>query len=159
MSRWCLAIPVPLRWQILRQHRGPVGVVAPATPLSAPMLPRRPATYNPFTNSTQWRRLAPAGTDGRSLTAPLQPLGGQVDLEHAESRPLLHSPEYTRGMAMQIEVERLEIEDVVLIDLPELGGEVEAKVVRPIDRTETTVRVSLEVEGLRTSSRSGLRAR
>lgn len=48
---------------------------------------------------------------------------------------------------MQIEVERLEIEDVVLIDLPDLGGQVEAKVVRPIERTEATVRVSLEVEG------------
>ena len=48
---------------------------------------------------------------------------------------------------MEIAVQRLEIEDVVLIDFPEEGGEVEAKVVRPIDRTETTVRVSLRVEG------------
>ena len=50
-------------------------------------------------------------------------------------------------MAMQIEVQRLEIEDVVLCDVPEQGGEVKAKVVRPIDRTGTTVRVSLRVEG------------
>ncbi len=50
-------------------------------------------------------------------------------------------------MAMEIAVQRLEIEDVVLIDFPEEGGEVEAKVVRPIDRTEATVRVSLRVEG------------
>ncbi len=50
-------------------------------------------------------------------------------------------------MAMEIEVQRLEIEDVVLCDLPEQGGEVKAKVVRPIDRAGTTVRVSLRVEG------------
>lgn len=48
---------------------------------------------------------------------------------------------------MEIAVQRLELEDVVLIDFPEEGGEVEAKVVRPIDRTEATVRVSLRVEG------------
>ena len=48
---------------------------------------------------------------------------------------------------MEIAVQRLEIEDVVLIDFPEEGGEVEAKVVRPIVRTEATVRVSLRVEG------------
>lgn len=50
-------------------------------------------------------------------------------------------------MAMELAVQRLELEDVVLIDFPEEGGEVEAKVVRPIDRTEATVRVSLRVEG------------
>ncbi|MGH3083961.1 MAG: hypothetical protein ACRDNP_07855 [Gaiellaceae bacterium] len=50
-------------------------------------------------------------------------------------------------MAMEMEVQRLEIEDVVLIDFPQQGGEVEAKVVRPIDRTEATVRVWLRVEG------------
>jgi hypothetical protein len=50
-------------------------------------------------------------------------------------------------MAMEYVVQRLEMGDVVLIDLPEHGGEVEAKVVRPIDRTEMTVRVSLRVEG------------
>lgn len=48
---------------------------------------------------------------------------------------------------MEMEVQRLEIEDVVLIDFPQQGGEVEAKVVRPIDRTEATVRVWLRVEG------------
>jgi hypothetical protein len=46
-------------------------------------------------------------------------------------------------MAMEYVVQRLEIGDVVLIDLPEQGGEVEAKVVRTIDRTDRTVRVSL----------------
>jgi hypothetical protein len=35
----------------------------------------------------------------------------------------------------------------VLIDLSEQGGEVEAKVIRPIDRGDTTVRVWLRVEG------------
>ena len=50
-------------------------------------------------------------------------------------------------MAMEIEVQRLEIEDVVLCDLPEQGGEVKARVVRPIDRAGTTVRVSLRVAG------------
>lgn len=50
-------------------------------------------------------------------------------------------------MAIEYVVQRLEVGDVVLIDLPEQGGEVEAKVVRAIDRTDTTVRVSLRVEG------------
>jgi hypothetical protein len=49
-------------------------------------------------------------------------------------------------MAMEYAVQRLEIGDVVLIDLPG-QGEVEARVVRAIDRTESTVRVSLRVEG------------
>ena len=50
-------------------------------------------------------------------------------------------------MAMEYVVQRLEMGDVVLIDLPEQGGEVEAKVVRPIDRTDRIVRVSLRVKG------------
>jgi hypothetical protein len=50
-------------------------------------------------------------------------------------------------MAMEYAVQRLTMGDVVLIDLPEEGGEVEAKVVRAIDRTESTVRVSLRVAG------------
>ena len=45
-------------------------------------------------------------------------------------------------MAMEYAVQRLTMGDVVLIDVPEEGGEVEAKVVRAIDRTESTVRVS-----------------
>ena len=57
------------------------------------------------------------------------------------------APKYTRLMAMEYVVQRLEMGDVVLIDLPEQGGEVEAKVVEPIDRTKTTVRVSLRVAG------------
>jgi hypothetical protein len=50
-------------------------------------------------------------------------------------------------MAMEYAVQRLTMGDVVLIDLPEEEGEVEAKVVRAIDRTESTVRVSLRVAG------------
>ena len=50
-------------------------------------------------------------------------------------------------MAMEYDVQRLQMNDVVLIDLPEEGGKVEAKVVRPIDRTDKTVRALLRVEG------------
>ena len=54
---------------------------------------------------------------------------------------------YTRRMAMEYDVQRLQMNDVVLIDLPEQGGVVEAKVMRDIDRTDTTVRVVLRVMG------------
>jgi hypothetical protein len=37
--------------------------------------------------------------------------------------------------------------DVILTDVPDHDGEVEATVVRDIDRTEGTVRVVLRVEG------------
>ena len=47
-------------------------------------------------------------------------------------------------MAMEYDVQRLQIGDVLLIDLPDVG-EVEAKVVRSIDRTDTTVRAVLRV--------------
>ena len=50
-------------------------------------------------------------------------------------------------MAIEFVVQRLQIGDVILLDLPEPGGEVEATVVRDIDRTETTVRAILRVEG------------
>jgi len=43
-------------------------------------------------------------------------------------------------MAMEYDVQRLQMNDVVLIDLPEHEGEVEAKVVRAIDRTDTVRR-------------------
>jgi hypothetical protein len=45
-------------------------------------------------------------------------------------------------MAMEVDVQRLELGDVVLVDLGDVA-EVEARVVRPIERTETAVRVSL----------------
>jgi hypothetical protein len=50
-------------------------------------------------------------------------------------------------MAMDVVVQRLELGDVVLISLPEQDGEVEATVIRDIDRTDTTVRVTLRVAG------------
>jgi uncharacterized protein (UPF0218 family) len=50
-------------------------------------------------------------------------------------------------MAMAYAVQRLEIGDVVLIDIDAEPAEVEAKVVRAIERTETTVRVLLRVDG------------
>ena len=50
-------------------------------------------------------------------------------------------------MAMEYPVQRLEMGDVVLLDLPGEEREVEATVVRAIDRTDRTVRVSLRVEG------------
>jgi len=50
-------------------------------------------------------------------------------------------------MAMEYDVQRLVMGDVVLIDLHEQGEQVEAKVIRVIDRTETSVRVSLHVQG------------
>jgi hypothetical protein len=62
-------------------------------------------------------------------------------------------------MAMEYVVQRLEIGDVVLIDLPAQGGEVEAKVVRAIDRTDRTVRVSLRVERREDFVKEGLRMR
>ena len=50
-----------------------------------------------------------------------------------------------RRVAIEFPVQRLQIGDVVA--LPEQGSEVEATVVREIDRTELTVRVTLRVEG------------
>ena len=49
-------------------------------------------------------------------------------------------------MAIAVDVQRLELNDVVLVELEE-QGDVEATVVRPIERTAATVRVSLRVEG------------
>ncbi len=46
---------------------------------------------------------------------------------------------------MEFVVQRLQIGDVILIDLPEQGGEVEATVAREIERTDGTVRVTLRV--------------
>jgi hypothetical protein len=50
-------------------------------------------------------------------------------------------------MAMEYLVQRLEMGDVVLIDLPEQGGKVKARVVRAIERKDLSVSVSLRVEG------------
>jgi hypothetical protein len=54
---------------------------------------------------------------------------------------------YDPLMAIDVEVQRLQLGDVVLADLPGQDGEVEAKVVREIDRTDSSVRVTLRVEG------------
>ena len=50
-------------------------------------------------------------------------------------------------MAIESVVQRLQMGDVVLIDVSGQDQEVEATVVRAIDRTETTVRALLRVEG------------
>ena len=50
-------------------------------------------------------------------------------------------------MAMEYAVQRLEIGDVLLLDLGEGAGEVEATVVRTIDRTQTTVRATMRAAG------------
>lgn len=50
-------------------------------------------------------------------------------------------------MAMEFVAQRLEIGDVVLLGLAEGGAEVEATVVRNIERTDATVRATMRVEG------------
>jgi hypothetical protein len=50
-------------------------------------------------------------------------------------------------VALDIEVQRLLIEDVVLIDLPGQEGQAEARVVRDIERTPTSVIATLRVAG------------
>ena len=50
-------------------------------------------------------------------------------------------------MAIEVAVQRLEIGDVVLVSPPGLDEQVEARVLRDIDRTDTTVRVTLRVDG------------
>ena len=54
---------------------------------------------------------------------------------------------YTRPVALDVEVQRLQIGDVVLVDLDDQDTKVEAKVVRAIDRTEGTVLATLRVVG------------
>jgi hypothetical protein len=50
-------------------------------------------------------------------------------------------------VAIEFAVQRLEIGDVVLIDLPGEETEVEATVARAIERSDTTVRATLRVQG------------
>ncbi len=50
-------------------------------------------------------------------------------------------------VAMEYEVQRLELGDVVLMSLPGQDEELEATVVRDIDRTATTVRATMRVKG------------
>jgi hypothetical protein len=50
-------------------------------------------------------------------------------------------------MAIEIVAQRLQIGDVVVIALPDQDREVEATVVRDIDRAGTSVRATLRVQG------------
>lgn len=50
-------------------------------------------------------------------------------------------------MAIEVAAQRLEIGDVVLVSPPGQDEQVEARVIRDIDRTDTTVRVALRVDG------------
>ncbi len=50
-------------------------------------------------------------------------------------------------MAIEFAAQRLQIGDVVLISLSEQEREVEATVVRDLDRTETAVRATLRMKG------------
>jgi hypothetical protein len=50
-------------------------------------------------------------------------------------------------MAIEFVAQRLQIGDVILTSLPEEEREVEATMVREIDRTETAVRATLRVKG------------
>lgn len=52
-----------------------------------------------------------------------------------------------RPVALDVEVQRLQIEDVILIDVADQDAKVEARVVRPIERTVDTVLATLRVEG------------
>ncbi len=49
-------------------------------------------------------------------------------------------------MSIEFAAQRLEIGDVVLVDLPG-EGQLEATVVRPVERTATTVRATLRAGG------------
>jgi hypothetical protein len=50
-------------------------------------------------------------------------------------------------MAIEVAVQRLEIGDVIVASPPDQEEEVEATVVRDIERTESTVRATLRVQG------------
>jgi hypothetical protein len=50
-------------------------------------------------------------------------------------------------MAMEVEVQRLQLGDVVVVTPNGEEAEAEATVTREIDRTESTVRVTLRVAG------------
>ncbi len=50
-------------------------------------------------------------------------------------------------MALDVEVQRLQLFDVVMADLPDDGAKVEATVMREISRRESTVLVTLRVAG------------
>ena len=61
---------------------------------------------------------------------------------------------YSRSVAIEVDAQRLQLGDVILIDLPDEGANIEAKVVghspeviREIQRSSSTVRATLRVPG------------
>ena len=64
----------------------------------------------------------------------------------SEKQPTL-VPAYTHRVALDIEVQRLLIGDVILIELPDQSEKVEATVVHDITRTRDTVLATLRVPG------------
>ena len=50
-------------------------------------------------------------------------------------------------MALDMAVQRLQIGDVILVDVPDRDERIEAMVSREIERTESSVRVTLRVHG------------
>ena len=68
---------------------------------------------------------------------------------------LAQTAAYNRRVAIDFAVQRLEIGDVILIDPPDQGPQVEAKVVRAIDRTDKRCASRCAWRDARTSSRSG----
>jgi hypothetical protein len=50
-------------------------------------------------------------------------------------------------VALDVEVQRLQLGDVILLELPDGGATVEAKVVRGIKRTASSVLATLRVPG------------
>lgn len=87
------------------------------------------------------RRTLPGNRSGRPRGVAF--LTGEAE----RARPPDSPTAYTRPVALDVEVQRLLIEDVVLLDLPDQDAKVEAKVVRDIERTPTSVIVTLRVAG------------
>src|SRR6476660_4925674 len=56
-------------------------------------------------------------------------------------------PHTISAMALDVAVQRLLIGDVILIDMPGRGEQIEATVSRDIERTDRSVRVKLRIQG------------
>src|SRR6478736_4878482 len=56
-------------------------------------------------------------------------------------------PHTISAMALDVAVQRLLIGDVILIDIPGRAEQIEATVSRDIERTESSVRVTLRIQG------------
>lgn len=61
--------------------------------------------------------------------------------------PVRQRPHSISAMALDVAVQRLLIGDVILIDIPGRGEQIEATVSRDIERTDTSVRVTLRIQG------------